>query len=221
MVVGNGLVANALRDFENDDSILVFASGVSNSVNPQQDDFEREKELLLSFSKSNKRLVYFSTCSIFDFSLKQSAYVIHKINMEQIVKATFKKFLILRLPTLIGNTGNPITFFNYFKIQIEQKQTLNVNEKAIRYLFDAAHLNPILKVLRNYPNNCINCAFQNGASVLKIISTMAEIMNKPQPNIILKKGNSFDFDNSFFISILKKNNLTFDVTIENILTKYL
>ena len=46
MVVGTGLLAKAFLEYENDDNIIVFASGVSNSKEISREEFDREKLLL-------------------------------------------------------------------------------------------------------------------------------------------------------------------------------
>ena len=68
MVIGNGLLAKSFSNFLDDDSILIFASGVSNSSETRISEFEREYDLLNEkLSKFNSaRLIYFSTLSIFD-----------------------------------------------------------------------------------------------------------------------------------------------------------
>ena len=93
MVVGTGLIAKAFLEYENDDNIIVFASGVSNSKEISIDEFDREKLLLNDYLEKygkNKHFIYFSTCSIYDTYFERSEYSKHKINMEKILM-TFSK----------------------------------------------------------------------------------------------------------------------------------
>lgn len=60
MVIGNGLLATAFSNYKGDNSILIFASGVSNSGNTNLSEFEREKSLLKSALDLKLRLIYFS-----------------------------------------------------------------------------------------------------------------------------------------------------------------
>ena len=87
MVVGNGMIANRFMDYKDDDSIIIFASGVSNSKDTIEQNFLREFALLDKTIKSNadKVLVYFSTCSIEDEELQNAPYVIHKKNIEKFI----------------------------------------------------------------------------------------------------------------------------------------
>ena len=46
MIVGNGLIASSfLKSGENYDKFIIFASGVSDSLNANEDSYKREKEL--------------------------------------------------------------------------------------------------------------------------------------------------------------------------------
>jgi hypothetical protein len=106
-IVGNGDVASVLTDRED---LTFFASGVSNSSCNDTDEFLREIDLLMKQDKS-KRLVYFSTLSIYD---KKTPYTTHKKAMEAFIKKSFNKWCIIRLGNITwGN--NPNTFINFLK----------------------------------------------------------------------------------------------------------
>ncbi len=133
MIVGNGLIAQTLHDLDDDENTIIFASGVSNSSESDEEAFNREVNLLLSFISGRKKIVYFSTCSIFDDCLKNSLYIQHKINIENLIQKNFNNYLILRLPTLVSNSNNPNTFFNYFRDKIKNNLPLYVQKNAYRY----------------------------------------------------------------------------------------
>jgi len=47
MVIGNGSIAKVFKqEFENDDSVIIFASGVSNSNEKNLSEYQRETILL-------------------------------------------------------------------------------------------------------------------------------------------------------------------------------
>jgi nucleoside-diphosphate-sugar epimerase len=120
MIVGNGLIAKAFYDnYANRDDVLIFASGVSNSSNIDPKEFIREKTLLKSFLTERKKIVYFSTCSIEDPSLENSPYILHKLEMEELVKGV-NDYLIFRLPQLAGKTDNPNTLLNFLYRKIKK-----------------------------------------------------------------------------------------------------
>lgn len=78
-IVGNGLMATAFvgEDFGRD--AIIFAGGVSNSTANECSQFQRERNLLDQCIADGGRLVYFSTCSIADGTMRDSGYVQHKL----------------------------------------------------------------------------------------------------------------------------------------------
>ncbi len=114
MIIGNGMMANAFEKYSNDNDIVIFASGVSNSKAKDKDAFHREESLLSKTIKENpeKTIVYFSTCSIYDDSVNKTAYVLHKKNMENLIYKLCQHFYIFRLPQVIGKTKSP-TLVNF------------------------------------------------------------------------------------------------------------
>ena len=116
MVVGNGLVADGFKSYLKDKSCLIFASGVSNSTTTDSRAFHREQRLLekMIHAHSEKTFVYFGTCSVYDSSMQDSPYVLHKLRMETIVKKQHSNYHIFRISNLAGNSGNPHTFLNFF-----------------------------------------------------------------------------------------------------------
>ncbi|MEO7210677.1 MAG: hypothetical protein ABIY35_07020, partial [Chitinophagaceae bacterium] len=61
MIIGKGMVAKGFRNYEKNDDILVFASGVSNSANTSTVEFEKEQSLLQDtiINHPGKKLIYF------------------------------------------------------------------------------------------------------------------------------------------------------------------
>lgn len=111
-IIGNGDIASAIKEADlNRSNIIYFASGVSNSAETDKSCFERERSLLMLQSRYC-HLVYFSTLSVYYGST--TAYLLHKMQMEQLVKTNFLSYTIFR----IGNIDwgkNPHTIINFFK----------------------------------------------------------------------------------------------------------
>ncbi len=105
MIVGNGDIASVLPLRED---LLFFASGVSNSQEDREEEYQREIDLLLEQPK-DKRLVYFSSLSIFYLN---NRYQNHKKDMETMIKENFPKYCILRLGNISWG-DNPHTLINY------------------------------------------------------------------------------------------------------------
>jgi len=92
MIIGHGAIAGAIQGYERP-GFLYFASGVSNSKETREAEYEREIDALLSNTR-DKRLVYFSSLCIF---YSNSRYARHKLQMESVIKDCFPAWTIMRL----------------------------------------------------------------------------------------------------------------------------
>ena len=73
MIVGNGLIAKAFDNFK-DDKVIIFASGVSNSLEQRKQEFDRENILSNVINENPEKIVYFSTCYFNDIRKKKVCY---------------------------------------------------------------------------------------------------------------------------------------------------
>src|SRR3990167_6271760 len=105
MITGNGDIASVLPER---DDLHFFASGVSNSQETRESEYEREIELL-SLQDMGEHIVYFSTLALF---YGNSRYVDHKWQMEALTKAWFPKHTIIRLGNIVWG-DNPYTLINH------------------------------------------------------------------------------------------------------------
>lgn len=106
MVTGAGDIASVLPK---DDDKLYFASGVSNSREKRESEYEREVILLMRQPRE-AHIVYFSSLAIF---YSDTRYTRHKLRMEAIIK-TWDRYTIVRIGNITwGN--NPHTLINYLK----------------------------------------------------------------------------------------------------------
>ncbi len=223
MVIGNGLIARALANYADNTDVVIFASGVSNSAENEDANFRREENLILEQVTHDATFVYFSTCSVFDPSLSKSAYVQHKLKMEKLIESKFKKYIVIRLPTLVGNTGNPNTFFNSFVNKLQASAPIHIYEKAYRYLLDAADLPMIVNLLIQQKTNLnINVVFDNKTSVSNIVNYLHHKLASKSKIIYEDMGNDFSVDNSKFKELISLNSTEMSVfSFENILDRYI
>lgn len=201
MIVGTGLIASQFNDWWKDKDVIIFASGVSNSKENRLHEYEREKELLKTFHSSNKLLVYFSTCHIFDEEQSDSFYVKHKLEIEDIVKRNFKNYFILRLPLVIGQNKNPNSLFNYFFTEIINKRVINIHKNAIRYFLDIENIEPMIKYVyenQNEWNKTVNMVFDDPIPVLKVIEFMESSIGLDARKNIINKGSNYIISNDTF-----------------------
>ena len=125
MILGSGDIASAIKDNK---KLLFFASGVSNSKETRESEYEREENLLLE-QNPNKHIVYFSSLCVF---YSHTRYAQHKNMMESIIKDTFKHYTIMRLGNITwGN--NPNTIINYFRNEKKNKRAIEIRDEY-RYI---------------------------------------------------------------------------------------
>jgi nucleoside-diphosphate-sugar epimerase len=109
---------------------LYFASGVSNSLETRESEYEREIYLMLD-TNTEKRLVYFSSLCVF---YANTRYAKHKIEMEGLVKDHFENYCILRLGTITWGT-NPHLLINYFQHKFEDGEEVEIQD-VYRYVLE-------------------------------------------------------------------------------------
>jgi nucleoside-diphosphate-sugar epimerase len=135
MIVGNGLIAQALKSIDNE-SVVFIAAGVSNSKCNDVREFNREKNLVEKVLSNypEKLIVFFSTYSILDKSLSKSAYVNHKLSLEKKISSSKNKYLIARVSNLVGQGGNPNNVFNFLYNSISKEQQFELWKDSSRNL---------------------------------------------------------------------------------------
>ncbi len=180
MIIGNGLIANSLKDIDSEDS-LFFASGVSNSLETRSSEFEREFSLLKNSIVQHKenKLFYFSTLSVNDLSKQESKYVLHKLEIENFIKENCKNYIILRIGNIVGKGGNPNTLFNFLKTQITQGSNFMLHLKARRLLLDIDDITKFLESnCANVNNQTINFAYPYYYDLKEIVEAIRSKIQK-------------------------------------------
>lgn len=137
MIVGNGLLAKAFEQhFVGSRDVLVFASGVSNSLETRPDEFGREETLLRELLHAHDgRLVYFGSCGAATGESELTPYLRHKRAMESLVLST-RHGLVLRLPQVVSRAKNPHTLTNFLRDRILADEHFTVWAHAERNLID-------------------------------------------------------------------------------------
>lgn len=223
MIVGNGLIAKAFDNFK-DDQVIVFASGVSNSLEQRRQEFDREENLLRNVINENpeKKIVYFSTCYFNDIK-KKKKYVIHKEKMENLLKNS-NRYLIMRLPIVIGRNGNKNNFFNHICNSIKEKREITVYKNLKRSLID---IDDVVKytnliISKKKQNFIVNLSSKFSWSVDFLVREIAIIMNS-KVNIKLIDGLSENehIDTSLLQSLDNKKIVSDKYYYKKVLKKYL
>ncbi len=215
MVIGNGLVAKRFGLFNNKGGFLLFASGVSNSKNNDNESYNREfnlfKESVLKYN--DKVIIYFSTWSIYDPQEKESPYVRHKLNIEDFIKTHIKKYHIFRVSNLAGISSNPNTILNYFFNHTKNDVNFDLWTNACRNIIDIDDAYLIIEHILNknlFPNQVINIANPVNYPVKNIITAIEKFLNKKSNYMEIEKGTNFSIDTSTIQPIIQKLGIEFD-----------
>lgn len=205
MVIGRGLIANAFKKYEHNDSVIIFASGVSNSKETNPEEFLREVNLLSKYFNSKSRLIYFSTCSIDDPSLSRSPYISHKLNMEGLIKENFDNYIIFRLPNVVGHCKNSNTSFNFFKENIQKGIEIKIQKNATRYFIDSEDLSKLLPqfIDADTSRQTINVVFDNKIYISELVEIMESLIGKEAVKSYIEMGSDYDVDGGYFMKSLK------------------
>ncbi len=119
-IIGNGMIARGLLPYSADiNDAVVFASGVSDSTLTDRQEYEREcqvlEQVISDCRQREKTLVYFSSGGTVygkrDDERKEDAqlspvtmYGRHKALCESVISSSGVRYLIARLPTVVGQT---------------------------------------------------------------------------------------------------------------------
>lgn len=225
MIVGKGMIANAVKKIDNENYIF-FCSGVSNSKELRDSEFEKEKTLLSKYYCKDKCLVYFSSYFVgFDSYLKQEYYK-HKLAMENLIKEKFTNYKILRLPQVVGFSKNSNTLTNYLYKSIVADMEIKVFKGVERNLIDIDDIVTLLKYI-NYNslfiNDTLNIISTKNFKIEKIIEELELIIGKKAIKAFEEtEENSFDVIIKYeILKLYKLLNIEFDDEyLKNLIKKY-
>jgi hypothetical protein len=210
MVIGDGFLGKKFQNkYSLIDDVIIFASGVSDSTIDDESQFNKEVELLSETinSLNKKKLVYFSTISIFDqFNL--TPYIKHKINCEKIITDNVEDYFIFRLPQIFGNGGNSKNLFNYLKNSILEDREIIIWNEAKRYVLDIDDAYNIIDYcLENRLQKINNIFGIEEIDAIKLIRILETCFNKKAKILILDKISNFSItknDTKFIEDIIFK-----------------
>jgi len=183
MIIGNGLIAKNFETYKTKNDFLIFASGVSDSKSDNESDFKREHDLLLKSISNNpeKKLVYFSTSSVFDNDLKETPYAKHKIRLENLIAKNASSYNIFRLSNLAGFSNNPNTILNFFYFHIVQERHFDLWKNSERNIIDVEDVYHVINyALENnlFKNEIVNIANTNNYPVNHIVDAIERFVNR-------------------------------------------
>lgn len=215
MLIGNGMMAKQFAKYKDNNDVLIFASGVSNSKETQDSEFEREFTLLQETITNNpeKHFVYFGTSSMYDPMARHSPYVLHKLAMEQYVIENCKSYNIFRISQVIGRANNP-TLVNFIVNNIIYDKEFDVWERATRNLIaldDVYKIIDYILVNKININQIVNVANSHNISIVDFIHIVEDVIGKKSKMKLVPKGFPFDtIDISLIKPFLSKLGINLD-----------
>lgn len=200
MIVGNGLLARTFAPYYGDvQDLVIFASGVSNSLETDPAAFSRERELLQSCIDSNpRRLVYFGSCGVGVHDDAPTRYMLHKREMEAMV-GTLPGGMVLRLPQVVGATPNPNTLTNFIRDRIMADEQFTVWARAERNLVDVDHVLAIARTMIDAPGTprrVTSIAAKRSTLMPDIVASFERVLQRRARYVLVDKGLPLEIDTS-------------------------
>lgn len=225
MIIGSGLIASEFFDLEENNSIVIFASGVSNSLETKNEKFKREEQLITNtINKYNNSLfVYFSTCSINDNTINQRPYVLHKLKMEDLIINSAENYLIVRLSNIVGKGGNKNTLFNYLVNAIKDNSNIHLWKNASRNILDIEDMGKVVRdiIKSGTKNTILNIANPNSYPVNEIVVRIEKHLQKTANLTIIEKGSHISIEINKTMPYIENLSKDFSINyIDELLRKY-
>lgn len=219
-------MAGSFSSYTEQQSFLVFASGVSNSKSSTDADFRREEELLRQSMAQHpeKQLVYFSTTSVEDPDLQQSPYSQHKLQMEELIRTNAHSYTIFRLSNLAGKSDNPNTILNYFFLHISQGIPFRLWKRSERNIIDTEDVFRIADHMLQHKlavNRTINIANTESYPVQYIVSSIEDFCGTKGIYSLEDRGGQVTIDTHDIAPVCKALGIHFGPDyLQKILNKY-
>tara|TARA_B100000900_G_scaffold408933_2_gene424002 strand:- start:2072 stop:2770 length:699 start_codon:yes stop_codon:yes gene_type:complete len=195
LIIGNGLIGNAFKKyFKDDNDVLIFASGVSDSKNKDRSDYKREERLLKSYLDQNNDydlFVYFSTISVEDISMQKREYILHKLKMEAVIRES-KNSIIFRLGQIASRgKGNLNNLLNYLVRSIKNQDQIEVWLGSYRNILDIDDIVKIIVyIISNnlFTGEIVNIVNPKSHRIEQIISILEEVLLLKGDYSYIEKG---------------------------------
>ncbi len=217
-VIGSGMLARAFASAaETGPDAIICASGVADSQSSDVFAFRREQALLNDLTRRARErravLVYFSGAPVYGRvsglrvetaeATPETPYGRHKLECEKLVADGGARYLVLRLPNVVGPSGHPRQL-----IPSLVAQTLNgsivTRTDATRDLFDVDDLVAIVAALlrRGVCNSTLNVASGISTPVLRLVEVIAETLGASPSVLSVEGGDSQEFSTAKVCGLL-------------------
>lgn len=224
MIVGSGLLANAFSSsFALDDSILVFASGVSNSSEHRGSEFARERDMLRAALNGSHQTVYFSSCAVANPDQPATPYFSHKREMEQLV--IHGNGIVFRLPQVVGHSANPNTLTNFLFERIRSGEPFDLWTGVERNLIDIDDVAIIATALIRRgvvtPGATESIATPRSVTMQEIVHVFEDVLGKKANYAPVEKHLAFPIESELCQTAAHELGIQFnDSYLRNLIAKY-
>lgn len=224
MVIGNGLLGNVFSlESDNYDDFIIFASGVSDSKNTDSNSSKREEDLIIKTLSENTGLTFIYFSSILADTINNDYYR-HKLKMEELVKLKAEKYIIFRIPQIVGFLGNQNNLFNHLVNNVKTNNTNIVYSNVERSIVDIDDLKLIVDYCKDKTiNEIINLSHIEKISIIDLCDKIY-LKFGVEPKTLIKinpENQNWSVDNSKIIKDalinLKINTLNYT---DKIIQKY-
>lgn len=215
MVIGNGLLAKAFATFSSDNSVVIFASGVSDSTCSDEREYERETKLLEETIQrySGAILVYFSTTGVKDPDLQNTRYVLHKKSMEEKILLGCKAYSILRVSNVVGVGGNKKNILNFLIEKIKNQEPFEVWLGSARNFVGINEVFLLVKSLiadGRFLNQTVDIVAPESIRIIDLVDYLGNLLGtKPQYSVI-NRGGQPAYDHEICNTLRRDYNINMD-----------
>lgn len=160
------------------------------------DAFAREQALLDQHLAGPSRLIYFSSCALINDPTLDTPYLAHKRRMEERVLEASHDHLVMRLPQVVGPTGNLNTLTKFLYHHISNGITFTVWARAERNLIDVDDVAAIALHLlddHNSPPLC-NIAAETSLPMSKIVAIFERVLKRRADCHVEDRGDPLRLD---------------------------
>lgn len=190
------MIAGRFSGFADRDDVVIFASGVSNSKETRPEPFARERKLVEEtlLRTAGRLFVYFSTASVEDPTEQGSAYVTHKLALEQLIAGQATNYLLIRVSNVVGGPGNPYTVLNFFVDRVRQNESFTIWKHASRNLIDLDDVYRVVTYCIDTPttwNQTILVANPYSVSPLALVQAIEAHTGRQAQYELIDKGRPF------------------------------
>lgn len=199
MIIGNGLLARAMAPYlDARRDLIVLASGVSNSTETRQSEFDRESALLEQWLRPGLPLLYFGSCGVLDPFEASRPYIQHKRRMEDLVLRSGRG-RIVRLPQVVGCRHNPHTLTNFMRDHILSGAHFTVWSKAERNLVDIDDVAKVVAAMvSDWPgdNPVVSIAAEQSTPMPRLVGIFEDVLGRKANCTYEERGNPMVVDAS-------------------------